>query len=363
MKFLSVALISIFLTSIPSCDGKRIGGNNAPQKSPTSSVMPRFLQAYFKTQITTENFNIKIETPDYAFGREVSAPWRFPNPWEIMGNPNDFLGYTLGNFTALTLCFSPNTIVDVQNEDGEFAIKTQMQDLEVGDRVLTASGNYQTIYSFSHRNPTKRTEFVQLYTAADSNTPLELTKGHMVYVEGKSNPIPASSVSVGNKLKNVRRESSTVTKIDTVTRNGLYAPLTNDGTLVVNNGIVASAYSTLPGVFSDKEHLEIAGVKVFSQQSFYDTLLIPYRYFCTGISMDLCKTTSERDMYTWIGTALYGNWMQQSELVKSLSLSVFLLFVYSVRFITSNPYGVIIAVAALVCGASCKAKSKKQKLC
>ncbi|CAB9502248.1 expressed unknown protein [Seminavis robusta] len=71
---------------------------------------------------------------------------------------------------------------------------------------------------------------------------------------GQAKPVPARMVQVGHVLQDVmisnddnnnNNKRMVVTNIRTVTRNGLYAPLTKDGTLVVAGGILASSYTTL----------------------------------------------------------------------------------------------------------------------
>ena len=42
--------------------------------------------------------------------------------------------------------------------------KVSMKDVVVGDKVLTSSGQYQTVYTISHFHPTKPTTFLQIHT-------------------------------------------------------------------------------------------------------------------------------------------------------------------------------------------------------
>merc|ERR1712076_216758 len=93
-------------------------------------------------------------------------------------------------------------------------------------------------------NPVKETNFVQIYSTGNDDSPLEITKSHMMFIHGKKNPMPASSVKVGDLMQMANGSSSTVTKISSVTREGIWNPITTDGTIVVD-GIVTSTYNSV----------------------------------------------------------------------------------------------------------------------
>merc|ERR1712048_1410472 len=111
-----------------------------------------------------------------------------------------------------------------------------MENLRVGDRVLTASGKYETVYAYGHFDEQKETQYIQFQTK--STGILEMTNDHLVYVQGKSRPVKAGSVRVGDVLLSRRSSSNATTtmtdgvvpviveEIFTVVRKGLYAPLT-----------------------------------------------------------------------------------------------------------------------------------------
>ena len=126
-----------------------------------------------------------------------------------------------------------------------------MADLEVGDRVLSSTGgeSYQTVYAFAHLDKTRPTKFLQIFTdSGSSEAALEVTENHLIFLGGKSHPVPAKTIRVGDLLKgnneNTQYQSTlNVTSIQTVVRNGVYAPLTQDGTVVVGkDNVVASSY-------------------------------------------------------------------------------------------------------------------------
>eukprot|EP00546_Thalassionema_frauenfeldii_P013976 CAMPEP_0178929262 /NCGR_PEP_ID=MMETSP0786-20121207/20464_1 /TAXON_ID=186022 /ORGANISM="Thalassionema frauenfeldii, Strain CCMP 1798" /LENGTH=388 /DNA_ID=CAMNT_0020605423 /DNA_START=61 /DNA_END=1224 /DNA_ORIENTATION=- len=137
---------------------------------------------------------------------------------------------------------SPEAPTEASNEDGsicfsgEGEVRTKsgfrrIDQLRLGDQIKTATGNYEQIYSFGHRAPNERTEFLQLLP-----TKLELSPLHMVFLQS-GEAVPASIIKIGDILQS----GDIVTGINTVKRTGAYAPFTPSGTLVVN-GVNVSNY-------------------------------------------------------------------------------------------------------------------------
>jgi hypothetical protein len=127
-------------------------------------------------------------------------------------------------------CFSGMTKVQVRDKG-----TILMQNVQIGDEVLIAENTYDTVYSFGHRHEFVEAEFRQLLPTA-----LEITKDHMVFVEG-GHSVPASSVNVGDRLQLGTGSLVTITAIKTVMRTGVYAPFTFSGTIVVSD-VLASNY-------------------------------------------------------------------------------------------------------------------------
>ena len=59
-------------------------------------------------------------------------------------------------------------------------------------------------------------------------------------------PVPASTIVVGDILWTVYGEKKVV-EINQISSYGLYNPLTTNGTIVVNNGIITSTYTSPNG--------------------------------------------------------------------------------------------------------------------
>ncbi|CAB9497601.1 Extracellular metalloprotease [Seminavis robusta] len=217
-------------------------------------------------------------------------------------------------------CFSKLATVPVQ-----FAGATEMSKLRIGDHVLTSSG-YAPIYGFAHDDTTTKASFLQIYTENSSKNPLEMTGEHLVYLPNQSNPVRADSIKVGHVLAN-EADGARVTKIGKVTREGLYAPLTPDGTIVVD-GIVCSCYVSLQT--DEKEYVSLKGgfSTVFSQHVISHMWLAPVRMICLGVSTDLCDSfDGESGMahFAELGFAIARHVQRQSFLVQVISLIIYLL--------------------------------------
>ena len=142
-------------------------------------------------------------------------------------------------------CFSSETSVEVKNKG-----TTKMKDLALDDEVLVAAGTFSKVYSFGHKHHSVEAEFLQLLP-----TGLEITGNHMVKVIERGF-IPASHVVVGDHLETAIGEYVMVEEIAKVLRQGVYAPFTGAGTIVVS-GIMASSYVVL----QDSGYLIIGGYK------------------------------------------------------------------------------------------------------
>lgn len=114
---------------------------------------------------------------------------------------------------------------------GKVGTTTLIKDLKVGDEVLDAFENYVPVYSFGHRHEYVEGEFLQFLPSG-----LEMSKDHMVGVGGRF--IPASLVQIGDQLESANGHVMTLESIQTVRRQGVYAPFTTSGTILVNNVIL-----------------------------------------------------------------------------------------------------------------------------
>jgi hypothetical protein len=123
-----------------------------------------------------------------------------------------------------------------------------MDNLAIGDKVLVQDGKYEKVYSFGHRNPTGNALFFSL--TGESST-VELSGDHMIWIENTFTP--ASAVEVGHVLSN----GEIVSTVTVVSRNGLYAPFTSSGTVVVS-GVLCSSFVTMQ---ANSAHLMIGSTE------------------------------------------------------------------------------------------------------
>ena len=133
-----------------------------------------------------------------------------------------------------------------------------MDELQIGERIaaLDSRGDivYSEVISFLDRQPSEKRQFIRIST--ESGKTLTLTPAHLVPVEGKSITF-AARVEVGdrilirdsameiseNKVKD-RLGYDRVVDAKLVLEEGVFAPLTSEGTLIVND-VVASCYAII----------------------------------------------------------------------------------------------------------------------
>ena len=153
-----------------------------------------------------------------------------------------------------------------------------MDELRIGDDVLTADGTFSKVYSFGHFDAEAMTDYLQIQ-AEGMDQPLEITPSHLLYLYKestlrKATLVPAGDIKVGDSLVSAKGQPSVqvvVTSVRTVRRRGKYDPFTVTGDIVVN-GVAASNYVSLP-VFH--------GRVSYDQQHWLEhAFVMPYRMYC-----------------------------------------------------------------------------------
>uniref|UniRef100_T1IHY2 Hedgehog protein n=1 Tax=Strigamia maritima TaxID=126957 RepID=T1IHY2_STRMM len=144
-------------------------------------------------------------------------------------------------------CFPGNSTV--QTSTG----KKLMSDLKTGDEVLTLNSNKELIFSpvilFLDRNPQVTYNFIVLET--ESSKRLTLTRSHLVVVLNNntqnSDNIFAGDVRVGNHVYVIHENNKPVLEkiisVSSSKETGIYAPLTQHGTVIVND-VLVTCYAT-----------------------------------------------------------------------------------------------------------------------
>ncbi|XP_024878336.1 sonic hedgehog protein A isoform X2 [Temnothorax curvispinosus] len=150
-------------------------------------------------------------------------------------------------------CFPGRSLV--RTEDGS---TKRLDEVHLGERIAALDSRGDVVYSeviaFLDRSPSERRQFIRLTTK--SGRVLTLTPAHLVPVEGRSS-VFAFSVQPGDRIlvsdtdatsaanevdSRLRWDSVVETKL--VLEEGVYAPLTMEGTLLVDD-VVASCYAVV----------------------------------------------------------------------------------------------------------------------
>ncbi|TKR72253.1 hypothetical protein L596_019729 [Steinernema carpocapsae] len=167
-------------------------------------------------------------------------------------------------------CFSDDTMV--KTADGR---KIRMDEITMKDWLMSFNGSkliYSKMETWLHRMPKLKSEFFRF--KLENGKMLKLTAKHYIYKSSCSggdlplNLIPkkaflAEDVNVGDCLftvsDNYDVEMSPVTKIDIVEQTGIYAPMTTNGNIIVND-VLASCHSVLRNEYLYKTFQEITGM-------------------------------------------------------------------------------------------------------
>lgn len=167
-----------------------------------------------------------------------------------------------------------------------------MTNLRVGDKVLTANG-YQPLYALAHQDSESKVEFLQIRTSEHANNPLEISRQHMIFVVGKPYAVPAYTIRPGDRLQtSLRANGAQVLEVTSIQRTGLYAPVTTDGTVVVD-GIVSSCYVSIQKQSGGYVELQ-GGISTGISQHFFSHLtMTPVRLVCMGVATELCQLYDE----------------------------------------------------------------------
>lgn len=183
-------------------------------------------------------------------------------------------------------CFSGWNTVEVK--DGNI----RMDQLKIGDFVKSGNNQFTQVYGFGHLDRALEEVFIQIYfdrkskdqADVESAIPLEISARHLLMLDTDQfqYPIRAFDVVVGNTLSGL-----TVQKIRTVTRHGVYAPLTHSGDLVVS-GVRASNYVDV------LDHNWI-----WNQHILGHLIFVPQRVFCSYF-LQHCKNEGYINGYGYL---------------------------------------------------------------
>lgn len=171
-----------------------------------------------------------------------------------------------------TGCFTGNSTVLTSTGDTRL-----LSELKIGEKVLSMdnSGNtvFSEVYMFLDRNEDQTREFVKIET--DGGASITATPSHLIYVwHTTSSTLNANYKFAGNVqiddfvLVNVNGtlEPHRVLRIENELHRGVYAPLTYDGTIIVNS-ISASCYALVDT--HSLAHMSLMPMRVYYSIKFF----------------------------------------------------------------------------------------------
>ncbi|XP_017886314.1 sonic hedgehog protein A [Ceratina calcarata] len=205
-------------------------------------------------------------------------------------------------------CFPGRSLV--RTESGT---TKRLDQVQLGERIaaLDSKGDivYSEVIAFLDRSLTERRQFVQLIT--ESGRVLTLTPAHLVPIEGKSS-IFAGRVQPGDKIlvrdpdeeneieHRLRWDKVVETRL--VLEEGVYAPLTTEGTLLVDD-VVASCYAVIDN--QEVAHLGFLPYRMWSTvKSFFERrppAVENQRY--SDVRQD--SSTAQEEGILWYASLLY----------------------------------------------------------
>ncbi|XP_041817234.1 sonic hedgehog protein A [Chelmon rostratus] len=214
-------------------------------------------------------------------------------------------------------CFPGSSTVTLQG-----GTKKAVKDLQTGDRVLAADDDGNPIYTdfimFIDQDSTTRRLFYVIET--DSGQKITLTAAHLLFVghnstqEERMSAIFASQVQLGQKVfvfdaEQSRLEPVTVKRIYTQEHEGSFAPVTVQGTVVVDQ-VLASCYAVIEDHVL--AHWALAPVRLAHWVS---SLLFSSQP----------QVSAQNDGVHWYSKILYqlGTWLLDSHSIHPLGMSVY----------------------------------------
>ena len=215
------------------------------------------------------------------------------------GDCNDCITSCCGSCCQLAMgCFPKDATVDVLGKGD-----TTIDMVEIGDKVRTASG-YSKVYSFAygHTDEEKKHDYVRLLTDDAAGTSLELSPNHILFVGKRGEPKMAKDVVIGDSVQISSKSPGSeirhadILSIEITQKKGQYAPLTEDGTIIVNN-VLASVHS----IEGAAPEVNLFGITLIDIHQFEQMLFAPLRLLCMFSFDDFCSPTlhDEEGTHNW----------------------------------------------------------------
>ena len=270
------------------------------------------------------------------------------NPWDALSSSwTALVDSSLDSTTPapmpfVPVCFSGQNTVETE-EKGIVSIHK----LKIGDKVRVAGKTFEPVYSFGHYDQSGVAEFLKIVT--DDKLMLEISDMHMILVKDRGY-VPASTVEVGDRLLSANMLEIKVRSIATTARQGMFAPFTPSGSIVVS-GILASSYIAMQRESSD---LKIGGFSTGVSFHFLaHALLLPARLACHHVGSCRGETYSINGIPTWLEIPFNSSkWLlQQNPVVMSayvLPLIALGMIFAVIESIISIPFWALVLLSCMI---------------
>lgn len=243
-------------------------------------------------------------------------------------------------------CFPGSAVVTVR---GKGAV--DMKDLQIGDWVLTNSRDnkddyYEPVYSFGHYEPRldTKTPVLTIHTTTTSSKtpPLQLSPTHMIQTPTQGF-VAAHTLKKGDTILHAKRHKEVIQSIQiSYKQDGLHAPFTPSGQLVVNDVQVSS-------------FIAMTNYPKFNQWLAH-SFEFPHRVMCHYLGSCLDETYDDEGLSSfWVTTPFrFAQWfLQQDDNHRSYEsllkrcLWGFLLFIFGIftmveQMVQLTVYGMLI---------------------
>jgi len=191
--------------------------------------------------------------------------------------------------TNFGLCFPGTSRVSIEGKKDSIP----MSELRLGDSILVdTKGTYETVYTFGHYAPNApKVPFAKIRTRNGSQ--LTLSERHMVVIQKMDTrtmtPIPASRIKKGDTIIHVSGKNDVVVSTEIIhLREGMYAPFTASGYLVVDNILVSNYVA-----FITEEEKIFPTSQYQYQQRIAHAFNGPHRMYCTYFACGTEKYNEE----------------------------------------------------------------------
>ena len=178
-------------------------------------------------------------------------------------------------------CFPSESVVTVLTRD-KTQISKPMEELHVGDLVLTDAG-FSPIFAFMDHNNKMKSDYLSI--SLDSGDKLSISRDHIVWAHDPRVPVLAESIKRGDTLwinrNNTLLQEAIVVELQDRTLRGLHAPLTKVGSILVD-GVLASSYAK-------SRSLMWGNFLIVSGHRLNEFMHAPLRWTCE-ISSEFCSS-------------------------------------------------------------------------